>query len=239
MNTHDTDATSVLDALKDSLNGATMPITVEQIVTAGRARRRRRRLIGTATGVAVVTGLALGVPALSHPSTAPPQAGLSTGAGSVHIRMAAFTVDSHTDGTVHVTWDKERYFQDHEGLQQALRKAGFPVLIKEGVFCKGPQDDGYLDPSGVGRGVDRVMKGERTGNDTVVFVFKPSAMPAGKQLFIGYLSPSQLAVTHGAPGSVERLVSTGVPLTCTSQAPPPKPENGGPKRESGPVAHRG
>ena len=45
-------------------------------------------------------------------------------------------------------------------------------------------------------------------------------MPAGKQLFIGYLNPAQLAVTGGAPGSVERLVSTGVPLTCTTQAPP-------------------
>ncbi|MCW2940954.1 MAG: hypothetical protein JWN00_3939 [Actinomycetia bacterium] len=234
MNTHDTDATSVLDALKESLNGATMPITVEQIVTAGRARRRRRRLIGTATGVAAVTGLALGVPALGHTRTAPPAAGLSTGAGPVHIQTIAFAVDSHTDGTVHVTWDKNRYFQDHEGLQAALRKAGFPVLIKEGVFCTGPQDDGNLDPSGIGPGVGRVMQGERTG-ETVTFVFKPSAMPAGKQLFIGYLSPSQLAITHGRPGSVERLVSTGVPLTCTSQAPPPNPN----QRANGPVVHRG
>jgi hypothetical protein len=233
MNTHDTEATAVLRALKDSLDGVTMHTRVDQIVTAGRTRRRRRRLMGTATGVAAVTGLALGVPALSHPSTAPLGARLSTGAGSVHIRTAAFTVDSHTDGTVHVTWDKKRYFQDHEGLQRALRKARFPVLIKEGVLCKGPQDDGYLNPSGVGRGVDRVMKGERRGEDTVVFVFKPSAMPAGKQLFIGYLSPSQLAVTHGRPGSVERLVSTGVPLTCTSQVPPPN------QTKNGPVTHRG
>jgi hypothetical protein len=99
-------------------------------------------------------------------------------------------------------------------------------LVKEfagaGVIAaEGPQDDGYLDPSGVGPRVDRVMKGERQADGTVVFVFAPSAMPAGKELFIGYLSPSQLAVTHGQPGSVERLVPTGVPLTCTTQAPPP------------------
>ena len=144
-----------------------------------------------------------------------------TGAGSVHIRTAAFTVDSYTDGTVHVTWDKSQYFQDHAGLQQALREAGFPVLIKEGSFCRGPQDNGYLDPSGVGPGVGQVMKGEQQADGTVVFIFTPSAMPAGKELFIGYLSPSQLAVTHGQPGSVERLVPTGVPLTCTTQAPPP------------------
>jgi hypothetical protein len=140
-------------------------------------------------------------------------------------------VDSYTDGTLRVTWDKQRYFQDHQGLQRALHAAGFPVLIKEGVFCKGPRDDGYLDPSGVGRGVDRVMKGEQRADGAVVFVFKPAAMPAGKQLFIGYLSPSQLAVTHGAPGSVERLIPTTGPLTCTTQAPPPH------LRENGPGQH--
>ena len=68
------------------------------------------------------------------------------------------------------------------------------------------------------------MKGEQRAGGTVVFIFTPSAMPAGKELFIGYLSPSQLAVTHGQPGSVERLVPTGVPLTCTTQAPPPHPQ---------------
>jgi hypothetical protein len=233
MSTQDADVPAVLSAIKGSFEHVTMHIPVERIVTAGRVRRRRRRLIGVAAAATAVSGIALGVPALSHPSTAPPQAGLSTAAGSVHIRTAAFTVDSHTDGTVHVTWNKERYFQDRQGLERALRRAGFPVLIKEGVFCKGPQDDGSLDASGVGRGVDRVMKGEGKDDGTVVFVFSPSAIPAGKQLFIGYLSRSQLDVTHGFPGSVERLVPTGVPLTCTTQAPPPGPRRDGPVKDRG------
>jgi hypothetical protein len=63
------------------------------------------------------------------------------------------------------------------------------------------------------------MKGEDQPDGTVVFVFTPSAMPAGEELFIGYLSSAQLAITHGQPGSVERLVPTGVPLACTTQAP--------------------
>jgi hypothetical protein len=229
MSNYDTDAT--LGALKDSFDGVTMHTPVERIVTAGRARRRRRRVVAASTGVVAVTGLALGVPALNHPSTAPPRAGLDTGAGSVHIRTAAFALDSQTDGTLRVTWDKERYFQDHEGLQHALRAAGFPVLIKEGVFCKGPQDDGYLSPSGSGRGVERVVHGERQGDGSVVLVFNPSAMPPGKQLFIGYLSPGQLAGTNGNPGSVERLVPTGVPLTCDTQAPPPHYRDNGPVKQ--------
>jgi hypothetical protein len=190
---------------------------------AARAMRRpavRASVLAVGTAVAAV-GFAIGGPSLSHRQAAP-QTGLSTGAGAVHIRTAAFSVDTYTDGTVHVTWDKSQYIQgsrDIAVLQQALREARFPVLIKEGVFCKGPRDGGYLDPSGVGPGVGPVMKGEDRPRGTVVFVFTPSAMPAGEELFIGYLSPSQLAITHGQPGSVERLVPTGVPLTCTTQAP--------------------
>ncbi len=225
MNPHDTE---VLNALKGSLDDVTMHTPVERIVTAGRTRRRQRRLAGAATGVVAVTGIALGVPALSHPSTAPPT--LSTGAGSVHIHTAAYSLDTHTDGTVHVTWDKARYFSDHEGLQQALRKARFPVLIKEGVFCRAAQDDPYLDQSGVGHGVGRVMRADRESDDRVTFVFKPAAMPAGKQLFIGFLSPAQLAVTGGQPGSVERLISTGAPLTCDTTAPPAHQRGGAVKQ---------
>jgi hypothetical protein len=217
MSIDDTDAT--LGALKDSLDGVTMRTPVDQIVTAGRARRRRRRLAGAATGVVAVTGLAVGVPALSHQSTAPPTA-RGTGAGSTHIRTAAFSLDRRADGSIRVSWDKERYFQDHAGLQRALRAAGFPVLVKEGVFCKGPKDDGYLSPSGEGHGVERVVHGERQSNGRVDLIFDPSGMPAGKQLFIGYLSPAQRAAVHGNPGSVERLVPTGVKLTCDTQAPP-------------------
>jgi hypothetical protein len=213
MKDHDT----VLDVLKDSLGQVTMRTPVEQIVTTGRARRRRRRLVGGAAGVTAVAGLALAMTTYSGP---PPSPGDSSAAGAVHVHAAAYTVDSNPDGSVRVTWDKEKYFQDHAGLQAALRQAGFPVLIKVGEFCKGPQDDGTLNPGGIGAGVDRVMKGERSSDGKkVTFVFTPSAMPAGKQLFIGYLTPAQQAA-NGRLGSVERLVPTGVTLTCTTDAPP-------------------
>jgi len=232
MNRDDTDTdtdTAVRDGLSGSLDGVTMRTPIARIEAAGRALRRRRRVARTATGAVAVAALAFGVPALDRPSTAPPDA--AEGAASVHIRTVAYSVDSAPDGTIHVIWDKARYFSDREGLQKALRRAGFPVLIKEGVFCLGPNDDASLSPGGVGPGVDRVMraesassgqdaKGEGAKSDVVTFVFSPAAMPPGKQLFIGYLSSSQLAVTHGAPGSVERLISVGVPLTCTTQAPP-------------------
>src|SRR5438876_7057053 len=109
MKDHDT----VLDAVKDSLGAVTMRTPVEQIVAVGRARRRRR-LAGGAAGAAVVAGLAVAVTTYGAPSPSP---GDSSAAGAVHVHAAAYTVDSNPDGTVSVTWDKEKYFEDHEGLQ--------------------------------------------------------------------------------------------------------------------------
>jgi hypothetical protein len=87
-------------------------------------------------------------------------------AAGVHVHTAAFTVDSVADGSVRVTWDKQRYFEDHDGLEAALRQAGIPVLIKVGEFCMGPNDDPAVGPSGAGPGVDKVVHGERSdGSD--------------------------------------------------------------------------
>jgi hypothetical protein len=210
--------------------------TRQRAAAALRRPAVRAGVLAVGTVVAAVVGFAFGGPSLSHGPGAPRQAEPSSGVGLVHIRTAAFSVDTYTDGTVHVSWDKSQYIQysqDIAGLQQALREAGFLVLIKEGVFCKGPHDNAYLDPSGVGPGVGQVMKGEDRPDGTVVFIFTPSAMPAGEELFIGYLSPSQVAVTHGQPGSVERLVPTGVPLTCTTQAPLPHSRQSQPVRQPG------
>ena len=216
---------------EDRLEAELVKVVTERAARSGSRRRRpaaamrrpavRASVLAAGTAAAAAASLALGGPSLGHQQAAPSQA---AGAGHVHIRTAAFSVDTTTDGTVRLTWDKRQYIQDRQdiaGLQQALRAAGVPVLIKVGVFCQGPRDRGHLDPSGVGPGVGQVMKGENGPDGTVVFTFTPAAMPARDELFIGYLSPAQLAITHGEPGSVERLVPTGVPLTCTTQAPPP------------------
>jgi len=189
---------------------AALPRRPRQPAAAMRRPAVRVGILAVVAAVAAAVGFAFG-------GTGRP----GTGGGPVHIRTVAFSVDAYRDGTIHVRWDKSQYFRDSAGLEQALREAGFPVLIKEGVFCKGPHDSGYLDPSGVGPGVGQVMRGVAQPDGAVVFVFTPSAMPAGEELFIGYLSPSQLTVTHGRPGSVERLVPTGAPLTCTTSAPVP------------------
>jgi len=216
----DSDTVDVIDALNGSLGEVSMHATADEIVAAGRTRRRRRRLASLATGVAGVSALALAI-TYGHPSAAPDTSAGGGAVAGVHIHEAAYSVDSQSDGTVLVRWDKSQYVTNRAGLEAALHQAGFRVTTRVGEFCTGPGDDPSLNAAGIGPGVDKVMKGEPAGDgNQVTFVFTPSAMPAGKQLFIGYLSADQLAVTHGRPGSVERLVSATGPLTCTTTAPP-------------------
>jgi hypothetical protein len=211
MNDHDT---GVLDTLRDALDGVTMSTPVEQIVSTGRTRRNHRLVATVAAGTVAVAGLALGVATLANPSAAPPTTGQD-----VHIRTVAYSVDKLANGTVQVTWTKRQYIDDPAGLEAALRQAGFPVLIKVGEFCVGPQDDPTL-VRGTGPGVEDVVGRVSDDDGEATFIFNPAAMPAGKQLFIGYLNAAQLEVTGGTPGSVERLVSIDGPLACTTQAPP-------------------
>lgn len=222
MNEHDT---GVLDTLRDSMNGVTMSTPVEQIVSTGRTRRQHRRLAAVAAGTVAVTGLALGVATLANPSAAPPSA-----SNDVHIRTVAYSVDKMADGTIQVTWTKRRMQEDPAGLEAALRQGGFPVLIKVGEFCVGPNDDPALS-HGRGPGVDTVMQSLQDTDGEVTFAFIPAAMPAGKQLFIGYLNAAQLEITGGRPGAIERLVPTDVPLTCTTDLPP---EHGTPGDQTDP-----
>lgn len=211
---------------EDRLEAELVKVVTQRAAARPSGQRRPvvRRLpvrVGLVAGTAVTAAAAAaaGVVALSPSAGAPPVARPGPAAGSDHVHTAAFTLDRYTDGTIHVTWDKNQYFQDRAGLEQALRAAGFPVLIKEGVFCKGPNDTASPGATGVGPGVTRVMKGVRQAGNKVTFVFTPSAMPPGEELLIDYLSPSQLAVTQGQPGTIEWLVPASGPLTCTSQLP--------------------
>jgi hypothetical protein len=202
-----------------------MHTPVDEVIARGRSRRRRRRFTAVAAGVAT-TGVALTLALTGALSSGGPSSITNATNGndgkSLDIRTIAYTVKTNSDGTVTV-WTKQAYFQDPTRLQDALRNAGFPVLMKVGVFCRGPNDDGYLDPSGQGRGVQKVMAPSENNDGDVLFTFDPKAMPADTELFIGYLSPAQLAVTQGNPGSVERLVPADTQLVCTDQAPPPNP----------------
>jgi hypothetical protein len=212
--------------VREALSPLHMQTSVDEVIARGKSRRRRRRFSALAAGAAT-TGVVLTVALTGSLSAGGGHSSItnataSNNGQSLIVRTVAYTVTANADGTVTV-WTKQAYFQDPTGLQTALRDAGFPVLMKVGEFCRGPNDDGSLDPSGQGRGVRKVMAPSENSDGHVVFTFDPKSMPSGTELFIGYLSPAQLAVTHGNPGSVERLVPADTHLICTDQAPPPNP----------------
>jgi hypothetical protein len=184
----------VLDAVRDSLADVRMDTPVEAIVAAGRTRRRRRASAVTAAGVAVVTGLALGVPALRDNGTAPPPGG---------VQLAAFSLVSNPNGTATLTLVKGATLNPAT-LGNALAGAGVPAIVRVGTFCDSPRKT---------PGLDEVMSSERGTDGKVVVTFTPSAMPAGAELSIGYKPES-------SPGTKDRvrftLVPSSGPLNCGS-----------------------
>ena len=104
-------------AVKASLTSVHMTIPAEQIISRSRAIRNRRRIPGLAAGMAVMAAAVLGVIALlpGHPATV--QRG---------IRLTAWTVVKHADGTVYVRINQLR---DPGGLQRKLRADGVPASV--------------------------------------------------------------------------------------------------------------
>jgi hypothetical protein len=129
MNVHDdmSDA-DVLRAVADCLSTIPMPSAPDTgaIITAGRARRRRRMtglsLAGTAAVTVVAVGLSGAVGSASH------QPG-STGhrvTHPAHARLVAWTVTRLADGDISVRINQ---FKDPAGLQSTLRADGVPASV--------------------------------------------------------------------------------------------------------------
>ncbi|MEU7739018.1 hypothetical protein [Nonomuraea sp. NPDC049158] len=196
----------VLDALKDSMPGVRMNTPVGDIVAAGRSRRRLK-VTGLATGTALVSALALTLATGGPSVNAPPVVG-----GSVHVRLAAFSVDSNADGTVTVSMTK-RQTQDPEVLERTLAEAGVPALIKINEFCDSPVDVPGFD--------DVWKEGPRRPDGEPTFIITPSAMPAGTKVLISLRTPDYKPESGSKLGGMFGLVRTDAPLRCTTDIPTP------------------
>jgi hypothetical protein len=105
----------LLTAVREQRTKVPMTVSVEQVISRGRALRARRRFIpGAAGALAAMAGAAVAVTALvpaSHQPTA---------------RLAAWTVTELTHGNISVTI---RELKDPAGLQRQLRKDGVPASV--------------------------------------------------------------------------------------------------------------
>jgi hypothetical protein len=174
MNVHDemSDA-DVLRAAADSLSTIPMPSAPDAaaIITAGRARRRRRMTGLSIAGTAAVTVVALGLSgslgSASHQPNHP-----------VHARLAAWTVAKQADGDITVTISQ---LENPAGLQSTLRADGVPASV---TFSgqQNPACTGYPGAGGNPALPASIVTHQDSTGDTMTI--SPSAIPSGAGLQI-------------------------------------------------------
>jgi hypothetical protein len=198
----------VFDTVRESMEGVHMHTPVERIVAAGRARRRRK-VTAIAAGAAVAGGLSL-VVATGGPQVNTPPAG-------VHVHLAAFSVDSNTDGTVTVKLTKEQTL-DPATLQNALAQAGIPADIRINEFCHAPVDIPGFDKV-MSDSKEKVKSGSKEADGRVVMTIDPTAMPEGTKIIAGIRTPDYKPDDPSRLGAVFGLARTGDTLQCSTELP--------------------
>ena len=184
---------SSLTSVKDSLTDVHMDRPPEAITARARTRRLRRALPGiSAAGLALGLGLAL-----TLPGGQPAASGGPTAARTVHVNLAAWSVNTTSAGQVNVTI---RQLKDPARLGQTLALAGVPVVLTSGRVCTSTAGD-----------VSKVVRKHADPRD-VFLTITPAAMPAGTELVIG------IGTLHDGPRSWPAaafgLTKAGTPLDC-------------------------
>ena len=171
---------------RDSLATAHPAIPACQVIATSRRRRTRRWLATTATACAAA-GLAA---ALTLPS--------GTQFRPVHEHLAAWSVDTNSNGTVTVT---VRQLTHAAELQRALAQAGVPAIVTFPEDClQGTQNwhtDGGMTASANPPGL----------------TITPSQIPSGTKLLFSVI-PVVIDGTKNI-GFGWGLVKNGQPLHCT------------------------
>jgi hypothetical protein len=185
---------------------------------AGKARRGHRRRMAiraaVAAGTAAVTAAAVAAsvvltadgPSAGHP------------AATVHVNLAAWSVNTNPDGTVTV---KTKKVSDPRRLQHVLAQAGIPALVRWGEVCwTSPRQ--YLPTRGIVDGPKYVggmagpiwIGGQPYPN--VVWTFTPSRMPAGAR----YMITATVSTRRFSGGDWSSgLIRDSARLTCRSTPP--------------------
>jgi hypothetical protein len=163
----------------------------------------KRAAVGLAVAaVAVAAGVGIDQAVGHGPSTTSAR---STG-HVVHIRTAAFMVDTNAGGTVTVTLLHDHAFVDPGALRNALAEAGVPALVTAGKVCYLPHHPTAVLPM--------VLSGTpHQANGNTVVTITPAAIPAGSELSIGYFQVS------GGHGLFVTVVPDNASLTCAATPP--------------------
>jgi hypothetical protein len=110
----------LVTALREQRTKVSMNVTVEQVISRGRAVRARRQIPGVAAALGMAAAALVAASALlpGHPASHRPG-----------IQLAAWTVVKQADGTVYV---RVRQLDDPAGLQRKLSADGVPASVVVG-----------------------------------------------------------------------------------------------------------
>jgi hypothetical protein len=195
---------SSLTSTKDALTHVHMDQPPEAIMARARGRRLRG-VAGVGTGgLALAIGLALSlsggtsVASGGHPG-APSR---SADARTVHVNLAAWSVNTSPNGLVNVTI---RELKDPARLSQTLADAGVPVVLTSGPVCASTDEP---------LPVEQVVR-KLPADDGLVITINPEAMPAGTELVIG-IGTLRIGAQE-EPGAAFGLEKKGSPLNCAGK----------------------
>ena len=217
----------MLATMRGSLTGITESMTdvrlerpVDTIHARARGRRLRRRLAGVgAGGMALGIGVAL---AVSGGLPAGAGGGSPGGARSVHVNLAAWSVNTLSSGLVYVD---VRELQNPVLLRQTLADAGVPAIVTFGEFCTGPGGSNAVD-------LTQIL-GKSGSGGVPKLTINPGGIPHGSELSIGIVSASKND-SQGLDASFA-VVQTGAQLICGQPNTNPPTGSGkvGPPRSAG------
>ena len=207
---NDDDVITLVREQRDTVHSVT---PVEQIISRGRARRRRRLTNITRMsvgGVAAATALALSVSGAFTPA-----AKLGT------IRTAAYTLRHNANGTDTLTLNPGELLAPAQ-LQSDFAQYGIPAKVTTGSYCTSdPEPAGFSQvvtgPPGPGSSQAGSGEGQAGSGEPPTITIDPSQIRSGTELSVGYfqLTSGQFAGSQAANMS---LINTGS-YSCSSTPP--------------------
>jgi hypothetical protein len=189
--------------LRDSLSGIRVSgqPALGEIMSHGRAHRRRRVLRTAGAGaasVAAISALTLGLTGAFGGTAA------TSGAGTT-IREAAFTLTANSNGTDTLTLNKDQVFNP-AALQQALAGNGIPALVE--TYTPGLKTTAcrFLPQQDAAKVVSDTAAPDHTLSTMTI---NPAAIPAGSELFFVYVNNLHFDHRTNVHGLATALVEKG------------------------------
>jgi hypothetical protein len=195
----------LMTAVKDAFADVEMRTPTVSVMARGNVLRMRRRLPLVAGAAALTTGAAIAVAVIAPAGQSTPR--IQTAHRAHHgvrpapdapATLAAWTVTERPPGTVKVTI---REMRDAAGLQAKLRADGVHVVVTASLAWPAACREWRAGSYSMGNRVLRIANqtGLPSANGTEFFI-RPSAIPAGALLWLGFSQSGKPKGVVGPPG---------------------------------------